>query len=438
MQAAATAKTLDDLDSARAIDPGTAQTVPPWSSAKRIAFRWLFVYVGFYMLQPSPLDFVAPGLVAPYSELWERIVKGAGRLLGLHITVLPNASGDTTYNYVQVLCYAALAAVAALVWTAADRRRADYRRLYDWLRAAVRVYLAIFMFLYGSAKVIKTQFPDLSPLTLHQPLGDFTPNMLLWTFMGASTLYTFWSGLLEMVGGALLVSRRTTLLGSLVCVAVMSNVLMLNLSYDVVVKLFALHLLALAVFLAAADARRLLDFFVRNRPVGAAELRPLFAAPRRHRLVLVARTASLVLIALLLLAAAGARRHALTARSGKRLEGSWVVEQLTVGGVTQGRAIDAASWRRLVIDSRQRAAVQLGGGEWRRYSWQLAGRTLELDDDGDAVPAASLEMKPAGAGRLELAGTVGGRPMHALLAREEPRFRLLDRDIHWIREGPVR
>lgn len=414
-----------------------------WSATKRIAFRWLFVYIVLYMLQPSPLDFVAPMLVAPYSALWERIVKAAGRLLGLHITVLPNTSGDTTYNYVQVLCYAVFAVVAALVWTVVDRGRArDHRRLYDWLRAAVRVYLSIFMFLYGAAKVIKTQFPDLSPVTLNQPLGDFTPNALLWTFMGASTLYTFWSGLLEMVGGALLVSRRTTLLGSLLCIGVMSNVLMLNLSYDVVVKLFAMHLLALALFLAAPDARRLLDFFVRNRPVPAAELRPLFAAPRRHRLVLLLRTAALLAVALALLALHGAKRRMMTEQSAARLQGSWAVEELTVDGVPQTLAPEPASWRRIALDASLRAGVrvagvQLAGGGWQRYYWQLAGRTLELGRGDGATPAASLAVTRAPGGRLDLVGEVESHQVHAVLARDDRRFRLLDRDIHWIREGPA-
>ncbi len=417
---------------------------PPWSPARRIGFRWLFVYVVLYMLQPSPLDWVAPALAAPYSALWERIVKAVGRhVLGLQITVLPNSSGDTTYNYVQVLCYAVLAGLVALAWTLADRRRQDYRRLHDWLRAAVRVYVAILMFLYGALKVVKTQFPDLSPVALHLPLGDLTPNALLWTFMGASTLYTFWTGLLEMVSGLLLVSRRTTLLGSLMCIGVMSNVVVLNLSYDVVVKLFSLHLLGFAVVLAAPDARRLLDLFVRNRPVPAAEIRPLFAEARRHRIVLALRTAGLVLVAVLLVARAVAfRRTQVEQSAGPRFYGAWGVEQLTVDGVTQPGAGDETSWRRVVFDGGgfngrgHRAAVQLADGRWRKYQWQLAGRTLELGEGTEASPVAALQMRSPGPDRLELAGDVGRHELTMVLRREDPHFVLADREFRWIREEP--
>jgi uncharacterized membrane protein YphA (DoxX/SURF4 family) len=417
---------------------GSLSAAPPWSLAKLLGFRWLFTYLVLYMLQPSPLDFVAPGLVAPYTEMWAGVVRWMGaHLLGLPITVMPNASGDTTFNYVQVLCYAILASAVAAVWTAVDRGRRDHRRLHAWLRAAVRVYLAVFMFLYGAAKVVKTQFPDLSPTVLELPLGTLSPNALLWTFMGASTLYTAFVGLAEMVGGLLLISRRTTLLGALVCAGVMSNVVMLNLSYDVVVKLFSLHLLAFALFLAAPDARRLADLFLRNRPVPAVEL-PALASPRRHRAVLVARTVGLVAVAVLLLARQqGSRSRALQREGHVFFQGSWVVTAPADGAAARPPVSHGEPWRRLVIDPSGRAAVQLAGGEWRRFQWFLAGRSLELSEGPEVPVTATLQLRRSGPGRLALRGEVEGLPVAAELARLERRYAVLDRGIHWVREVPV-
>src|SRR6185369_11311457 len=149
-----------------------------------------------------------------------------------------------------------------------------------------------------------------------------------------------------------------------------------------------------------------------------------------------------VLIALAFLALQGAKRRQLTERAGAgRLPGAWVVEQLTVDGVPQTISPEAVSWRRLALDRGragvQRAGVQLAGGGWQRYYWHLAGSTLELGERVDAAPAASLVVQRAGADRLDLAGDVEGHQVHAVLAREERRFRLLDRDIHWLREGPA-
>jgi hypothetical protein len=432
---------LPALSAASAASPGSVAAA--WSPARRLGFRWLFGYVVLYMLQPSPLDFLAPGLIAGYSAFWERIVKWTGaQLFGVQITVLPNASGDTTYNYVQVLCYAIVATVAALVWTALDRRRLEYRRLYDWLRAAMRMYLAIFMVLYGAAKVIKTQFPDPSLISLNRPLGDLSPNALLWTFMGASVLYTFWVGLLEMVGGLLLVSRRTTPLGALLCIGVMSNVVVLNLSYDVVVKLFSLHLLALAIFLAAPDARRVFDLLARNRAVPAAELRPLLGKASNHRALLVFRTVALVALTALLIARAGAMQRRWREEVRRTpLYGTWNVEALTLDGVASPPgAGDGERWRRVIFDSERRFAAQGSDGGWRRYSVYVSGRSLELSQDrsGDFETSSSLAFTRPDPARLVLEGTHHGKQMRAVLRRAEPReFLLTRRGFHWINEGPV-
>ena len=68
----------------------------------------------------------------------------------------------------------------------------------------------------------------------------------------------------------------------------MVNVVMINFCYDVPVKLFSSHLLAMALFLILPDLRRLIDVFVRDRSVEPVEIRPLFRPPwlRRGSLVL--------------------------------------------------------------------------------------------------------------------------------------------------------
>ena len=83
--------------------------------------------------------------------------------------------------------------------------------------------------------------------------------------MGASESYNVFTGAGEILGGLLLTTRRTTLLGAIVSLGVLGHVAMLNFSYDVPVKLFSLHLLAMAVFLIAPDLRRLATMFLMIR-----------------------------------------------------------------------------------------------------------------------------------------------------------------------------
>src|SRR5262249_35551125 len=150
-------------------------------------------------------------------------------------------------------------------WSLLDRKRPNYVRAFAWLRVSVCIYLAAQMVVYGACKVIPNQFGHPAPEVLTTMVGDLDRMTLLWTFMGASPAYTIFVGAAELLGGLLLTCRRTRLLGALVCIGVMANVVMLNFSYDVCVKLHSSHLLGMAFFVAAADLRRLVDFFVLGR-----------------------------------------------------------------------------------------------------------------------------------------------------------------------------
>ena len=205
-------------------------------------------------------------------------------LFGLDITVRTNGSGDTTYNYVQILCFAALSAAAALVWTLLDRRRPHYARLYEWLRVYVRFGLAVAMIEYGGEVIpgpVRHALARPPDAAVRRRLADGPPVDVHGRFHGLHHLRRP----AEMIAGLLLTFRRTALLGALLCAAAMANVVMLNFSYDVPVKLYSSHLLAMGVFLTLPDLRRLANLFVLNRPVEAAAVRPPRARFRRAALV---------------------------------------------------------------------------------------------------------------------------------------------------------
>ena len=97
--------------------------------------------------------------------------------------------------------------------------------------------------------------------------------------MGASESYTMFVGFAEMISGILLFPRKTSTLGALMSIGVLSNVVALNFSYDVPVKLYSSHLLAMAIFVLLPEARRLANFFIFNRPTECVSVRLCFAAP---------------------------------------------------------------------------------------------------------------------------------------------------------------
>jgi len=135
----------------------------PWRWATRLVFRFVFSYLMLYSLYTYDglLTFLRFMVTGKFSDgfldpVAHHIVPWAAKYL-LHlpkdITVFSNGSGDTTYDWVLVLCELVLALAAAAVWSALDGKRPDYRRLHAWLRLLVRLELASEMLLYGFDKV---------------------------------------------------------------------------------------------------------------------------------------------------------------------------------------------------------------------------------------------------------------------------------------------
>lgn len=388
-----------------------------WPHLKRIAFRWLFVYLILFCLPLLPL-----------TVLWRRFVAWTGELMGVDAALLSTGSGDTTFHYVQALLFALLAVAATLAWSLADKKRTHYRRLYLGLRVLVRLRLGMTMIAYGAAKVIPSQFPPLSLERLVQPFGDASPMGLLWSFMGASVPYTVFCGAAEMFAGILLFFPRTATLGALVSIGVMSNVVALNFSYDVPVKLLSVHLLALAVFLVGSDARRLTNLFVLNRAVEPARKEPVLQGLAVRRTAFVLKMALLIAVTVTSLVTSHAKLQTRIVESP--LSGIWEVREFTLNGEVAPQPVpDNVRWRRIVFG--QSVFVQRMDGSRRRY-------TLNLDPARDKLVLDSeFTYSQPDQETLYLRGSYGGNPLSVNLRRvHASEFRLTGRGFRWISRSP--
>ena len=272
---------------APAASPAQEPVRPAWSSVRKFGFRFAAVYFLLYLL-PFPIGSLPiPGNPAQYWGKLENWLAGwtETTIFGLEkpLPIVPLGSGDTMAQWAVFVAWLLVATIAAVVWTLADRRRREYERLEQWVRTYVRFGLAVIMFSYGFAKIIPTQMPAPQLERLVQPWGEFSPMGVLWSFMGYSAVYQTFTGFGEAIGGFLLLFRRTTTLGALLLCGVLANVVLLNYTFDVPAKLYSTHLLAMAVFLAAPDAKRLFGMLVLNRGAVARPMMPLFRNARAAR-----------------------------------------------------------------------------------------------------------------------------------------------------------
>ncbi len=411
-------------------------SAPFWSPAQRILFRFVFVYLVLYNF-PFPLDYIPyVGMIAlPYQKLWGALVPWVGtHLFHTATSTLPNGSGDTTFNYVQVFCFLVIALAVTAVWTILDRKRIQYVRLQEGLRIYVRFVLGAAMISYGAYKVIKSQFPDPAIDRLLQPYGDASPMGLVWTFMGASRSYNVFTGAIEMIGGLLLTVRRTSLLGTLVSLGALGNIVALNFFYDVPVKLYSSHLLAMAVFLIVPGLRRLIDVFVHGRRVEPIEIRPFFRRLWLRRGVLVLRTLLVLAYTAYLLNIS----YQNTLTQTQPLDGLWNVDQFEIDGQVRPPLVtDRERWRRVIFRSPSTMAVQLMSDSRERYVCSFDKGVVMLGKREDAKWKATLSYAQPKPGLLILEGTLDGRKIRARLhAEKPPKFLLTTRGFHWINERP--
>ena len=227
------------------------------------------------------------------------------------------------------------------------------------------------------------------------------PRELLWDYMGFSRTYQIFTGVVECIGVALLFFRRTTLLGSLVLIGSLTNVLIIDIAYGVSVRRIALRLLLLALFLAAADLRRLANLLVLHRAAGPVTVDGFsWQTPW-------ARRTALIIKAIVILGVVASRsmsfyhERELVATARPALYGVFSVQRV-VHDRREPAAEDPDRWNWIAIDGRG-VAIGSSAGKWERRRADFddarqsitlwSGRTrnvLTYSRDGDNVTMAGV------------------------------------------------
>lgn len=370
------------------VDPGAAVTArPAWSAPARVAFRFLFLYFTMYCLADQIITgvLIIPEVDVPNLDT-VRPFRDIVFWLGAHVFGMKmplvfsgSGSGDKHFDWVVLFTILMIAILGALLWTVLDRKRQDYAKLQQWFLLFLRLCLGGQMITYGVVKAIPLQmsFPSLSRLV--ERYGDLSPMGVLWASVGASPGYEMFTGCAEMLGGLLLISRRTRTLGALICLADMTNVFVLNMTYDVPVKLLSFHLILISVLILGPDLKRLANFFLLGRTAEAPHTEPLFAGRRAQRIATI--VVAFLWIWIVANNAYGAREQWYEYGPGAQkspLYGIWNIQDETFDGKAQPLVItDAQTWRQMIFDYPQYLTVEQMDGA-RGFSIALDPRTSSI------------------------------------------------------------
>jgi hypothetical protein len=256
--------------------PGTAH-----STARRLVERFALIAFGLYHIPLFLNNYPSLGGGGMSNEglaiRWGHVFTAPGMWVARHVLgvtgPMPSGNrgdnGDVAEEFARLLLSVVIGVVVAVWWTAADRRKPRAQWAPAALQTLLRYSIALGLASYAIAKIVPLQFPPIGAHMLENRLGDLAPMSLLWNFMQYSRPYNFFGGVMELAVVVLLCFRRTTTIGALLCLAVMTNVAFMNYSYGVPVKLYSTMIVASAAVLVLYDAPRLWTVFVRNAPSGA-------------------------------------------------------------------------------------------------------------------------------------------------------------------------
>jgi hypothetical protein len=392
------------------------------------------------------------GLIAPNAEIPElgalgplrRMVEWtAAHVFGVTrpLVATGSGSGDKTFDWAQTFCFLVIAAVVTVAWTFFARRRESHIRFHIWFRLFLRFALGSTLISYGAVKAIPLQMPYPSLARLVEPFGHFSPMGVLWSSIGASRPYEIFTGCAELTAGILLFIPSTVTLGALVSLACTIQVFILNMTYDVPVKLFSFHLILMSLFLLAPDARRLLNALVLNRP---ADNSPVPQPGGTARAIRIGVILQLVFGAYLVGMNIKGGIEAWTQYGGgapkSPLYGVWNVAYMSIDDVERAPLIsDNDRWRRIVFDIPMSVTFQRMDDTFARFGSKINMETksLNLTKFDDPKWAASFSFEQPAADRMVLQGEMEGKQVQLrleLFPREK--FLLVSRGFNWIQEYP--
>jgi len=349
---------------------------------------------------------------------------------------------DSNYGLVFLYTNLIVSIIITFIWTLADHSRANYEKLYRWLRLYLRYFLAAYLFGYGFIKIFPSQFQSITASRLIMSVGDQAPMLLAWNFMGYSRVFQMFMGITEVIAGLMLLFRRTTTLGAILSSATFGFVALMDFCFNVPVRLLALHLLFISLFLTFDDIKRLRNVFLFNKPANPVPYTFLITKPiwRKILLGLQALYGISILFKTITESAAGAKTFGQDAPHGP-LYGVYNATCFIQNSDTLAPLdTDSLRWKRFVIDGgnwHQSGIIQLNTDKYIfcNITVDTVKQILSVQSQADTTEKYSLQYFLPDSSHLRLEGLWKKDSIKVLMSKYDLNNYLLHREkFTWIKE----
>jgi hypothetical protein len=407
------------------------RTYPFWKKS-------LFIFVVSFLGLPALTSFLENFIgFDPYSA----VVPFVGKyVLGIDtpLEAVSNGSGDSLFSWVTFFAQFLVAILLTGIYLLIDRKPRDFSRPFEFLWIFLRYYLIMMLFVYGFAKVFYQQMPAPSLGRLLQPYGESSPMGLLWTFVGYSKYYSAFVGWSEVIPGILLLFRRTALLGAIIAAIVMLNVFVLNMCFDVPVKIYSFFLLMIAVAIAMPGIQRLWKVFVTHEALDAVPMEPFFS--NRHLNLANNILKGLVIVGIVGLLAYDYAYNLSGSDQKPAFYGIWDVTGLKRNNQPVAPLLtDSTYWRKFIVTYQGYAGIRMANDTIRRFEYKMdtLQQTFTIHPAKDTLQKYTLKYTKSDPENMVFSGLWGGDTLEVTLKRfDEQRFLLVRRGFHWVNETP--
>ena len=372
-------------------------TTPKTPIGQTFVFRAFTVYLTLFFVFIS--DFISElyykypvlrDINTPFqyiSGAWVRLVNQ----LFLHQrTPITLDVADNYWDWVRFLTFIILAILIALVWTIIDKGKRPVP-FYKYMYAVARYYLAFVLMEYAIVKLDMRQF-SISPYALLMRLGYGGSFQVFRAFCGISRSYMFFGGLIETVPAILLLFRRTATLGALVATLALSNVLMLNVGYDIWLKIWVFNLILFSIFILVPDIKKLAQIFVLKQNASLSVPPPVIESKKYAWLRYALKIS---LIGVVVFALVKEQTDEVQEAKGlpyNNMVGVHEIREFSQTSLGKQPAVDSLQWTSIAINPVPEMDVFLKNDSWEWFSMKVdtLKKTVDLKLGSDSTYKGTL------------------------------------------------
>ena len=397
-----------------------------WNLFNKVSFRFLFIYFVLYCLS----GFIGAAFESPVRWIADNVFS-----ISYEFSSKATGSGDTTYKYIQIFLFFCIAFFGTIIWSFLDRKRKSYNKFNYGFLIFIRIILVYYLLAYGIVKLFHLQMIPPTYSQLIQPLGEMSPMGLAWTFMGFSKGYSMFAGGAEVLAALLLIPRRTQTFGALVTIAVMTQVFIMNMCFDIPVKLFSFHLLLMGIIIFLSDFKRYFKLLFKNEAIEKNEIYPK-RNEEGSKLIPIIKIILLVIVSWIMSSSNLSRSKKYEEAFKTPLSGVWEVASFKKSDSNTNKTFpDNQRWKNLIVDVKGSMNVQMMDNS--KYYYQTEIDTINKSISFDSQNNAFVLKYRASEAYLQLNGSLGQDIVEIQFSRKtKDDFLLTNRGFHWINEFP--